>query len=105
MDALRVRQRSQRNVHGVRLRAHDADVLVYDISVSTRCGNFRASLSLGTVCALAPGLERRRVCVPFMDAGGRARPIPHVSWDEMVHRSWSVHHARNFGQVARVDAL
>jgi len=34
MTALCVRQRSQRDVHGVRLRAHDADVLVYDISVS-----------------------------------------------------------------------
>ena len=28
--ATRVRQRSQRNVQGVRLRSHDADVLVYD---------------------------------------------------------------------------
>ena len=33
--ATRVRQRSQRDVQGVRLRIHDADVLVYDISLST----------------------------------------------------------------------
>jgi len=46
MAALRVRQRSQRDVHGVRLRAHDADVLVYVISVGARCGNFRASVAL-----------------------------------------------------------
>jgi len=63
------------------------------------------SLSLGAVWALAPELEQRRVCVPFLDAGGHARPIPHVSWDAVVHRSWTAHHARNFGQVARVDAL
>ena len=44
MDAPRVRQRSQCDVHCVRLRAHDADVLVYDISVSTCCGIFRASV-------------------------------------------------------------
>ena len=42
MAASRVRQRSQRDVHGVRLRAHDADVLVYDISV-------RESLDLNAV--------------------------------------------------------
>jgi len=63
------------------------------------------SLSLGAVWALAPELERHRVCVPFLDAGGRARPILHVPWDAVVHRSWSAHHARKFGQVARVDAL
>jgi len=44
--APRVRQRIQRDVHGVRLRAHDTDVRVYDISVSTCCGNFRASVAL-----------------------------------------------------------
>ena len=38
--APRVRQRSQRDVQGVRLRDHNADVLVYDISVSTCCENF-----------------------------------------------------------------
>jgi len=41
-----VRQRSHRDVHGVRLKAHDVDVLVYDISVSRRCRNFRALLAL-----------------------------------------------------------
>ena len=46
MAALRVRQCSQHDVHGVHLRAHDADVLVYDISVSTRCGNFRVLAQL-----------------------------------------------------------
>ena len=33
--ATRVRQRSKRDVQGVRLSSHDADVLVYDISLST----------------------------------------------------------------------
>ena len=46
IGACGLRQRSQHDVHGVRLRAHDADVLVYDISISTRCGNFRASVAL-----------------------------------------------------------
>ena len=65
----------------------------------------RQWLSLVGCCVLAPGLERQGVCVPFLDAGGRAQPIPHVPWDAVVHRSWAAHHARNFGQVARVDAL
>jgi len=54
--ARRVRQRSQRDVHGVRLRAHDADVLVYDISVSTCCGNFRASVALSRWVLCGPSL-------------------------------------------------
>jgi len=54
--APRVRQRSQRYVHGVRLRAHDADVLVYDISVSTCCGNFRASVVLSRWVMCGPSL-------------------------------------------------
>jgi len=33
--ATRVRQRNQRDVQGVRLSSYDADVLVYDISLST----------------------------------------------------------------------
>ena len=100
----RVRQRSQSDVHGVRLRAHDADVRVYDISVNTCCGNFRASvvLSRWVMCGV---LERHRVCVPFLETGGRVRPILHVPWDAVVHRIWAAHHVRNFGQVARVDAL
>jgi len=44
ITAPRVRQRSQRDVHGVRLRAHNADVLVHDISVSTRCGEIPADI-------------------------------------------------------------
>ena len=44
--ATRVCQRSRRDVQGVRLRSHDADVLVYDISLSACCGNFRASVAL-----------------------------------------------------------
>jgi len=93
--APRVHQRIQRDVHGVRLRDH---VLRKFLCVS-------GSLSLGAVRVLAPGLERRRVCVPFLDAGGRTQPIPHVLWDAVVNRSWAAHHASNFGQVARVDAL
>ena len=54
--APRVRQRSQRDVHGVRLRAHDADVLVYDISVRTCCGNFRASVALSPWVLSGPSL-------------------------------------------------
>ena len=56
MAALCVRQRSQGDVHGVRLRAHNADVLVYNISVSTRCGNFRASVSLSHWLLCGPSL-------------------------------------------------
>jgi len=66
--APRVHQRSQRDVHGVRLRDH---MLRKFLCV---CG----SLSLGAVWVLAPGLERQGVCVPFLDAGGRAQPIPQV---------------------------
>jgi len=56
MAALRVRQHSQRDVHGVRLRAHNADVLVDDISVSTHCGNFRASVALSCWVLCGPSL-------------------------------------------------
>jgi len=56
MAALRMRQRNQRDVHGVRLRADNADVLVYDISVSTRCGNFRASVALSCWVLCGPSL-------------------------------------------------
>ena len=93
--APRMHQRSQRDVHGVRLRDH----------VLRKFPCVGGSLSLGAVWVLVPGLERRGVCVPFLDAGGRAQPIPHVPWDAVVHRSWAAHHARNFRQVARVDAL
>jgi len=56
MVALRVRQRSQCDVHNMRLRAHHAEVLVYDISVSTRCGNFRASVALSRWVLCGPSL-------------------------------------------------
>ena len=91
--APRVHQRSQRDVHGVRPRDH---VLRKFPCV---CG----SLSLGAVWVLAPGLERRGVCVPFLDAGGRARPVPYVPWNAVVLRSGATHRARNFGQAVRVD--
>ena len=45
------------------------------------------SLPVGAVWALVPGLERRRVCVPFLDAGGRPLPISHGPWDAMVHHN------------------
>ena len=54
--ATRVRQRSQRDVQGVRLRSQDADVLVYDISLSTCCGNFRASVALSRWVLCGPSL-------------------------------------------------
>ena len=54
--APRVRQRSQRDVQCVRLRDHDADVLVYDISVSTCCGNFRASVARSRWVLCGPSL-------------------------------------------------
>ena len=51
-----VRQCTQLDVHGVCLRTHDADVLVYDISVITYCGNFRASVSLSRWVLGGPSL-------------------------------------------------
>ena len=54
--APRVRERSQCDIHGVRLMAHDADVRVYDISVSTCCGNFRASVALSRWVLCGPSL-------------------------------------------------
>jgi len=56
MVAPRVHQRSQRDVHDLRLRAHDADILVYDISVSTCCGNFLASVALSRWVLCGPSL-------------------------------------------------
>ena len=47
---------AQSDVHGVRLRAHDADVPVYDISVGTSCGNFRASVTLSRWVLCGPSL-------------------------------------------------
>ena len=46
-----------------------------------------ASLSLGAVWTLSPELERRGVCVPFLDAGGHARPVrmsPGMRWYSAV---------------------
>jgi len=103
-----VRQRSQRDVHGVRLRAHDADVLVYDISVSTRCGNFRASVAFSRWVLCGPSLldwSDTEYAFLFWMQGGVPGQFRCVSWDAVVHCSWAAHHARNFGQVARVDAL
>ena len=49
--ATRVRQRSQRDVQGVRLRSHDADVLVYDISSARAVEiSVRRWLSLAGCC-------------------------------------------------------
>ena len=52
----RVCQHSQRNVHGARLRVHNVDVLVYDISVSTCCGIFSASVALSQWALRGPSL-------------------------------------------------
>ena len=54
--ATRLHQRSQYDVQGVRLRSHDADVLVYDISLRTCCGNFRASVALSRWVLCGPSL-------------------------------------------------
>ena len=93
--APRVHQRIQRDVHGVRLRDH----------VLRKFPCVGGSLSLGAVWVLVPGLERRGVCVPFLGAGGRVPPIPHVFWDVVVPCSWTTHRKRNFEQAARLDAL
>ena len=63
----RVHQRSQRDVHGVRLRDH--------VLRNFQCVG--GSVSLGAL-VLTPGLERLGVFIPLLDAGGRAQPIPHV---------------------------
>ena len=71
--ATRVRQRSQRDVQGVRLRSHDADVLVYDISLSSCCSWCRyvclcmifEGLTLASVCA---GCHRGTPCAPAQPA-------------------------------------
>jgi len=75
--APRVRQRSQRDVHeGSRCGRSCLRHFCYHVLRKFPCVG--GSLSLSAVWALAPGLERRRVRVPFLDAGGRARPILHV---------------------------
>jgi len=51
---------------------------------------------MGAVWTLSPELERRGVCVPFLDAGGRARPVPYVPRNAVVLRSGTTHRARNF---------
>ena len=84
--APRVRQRSQRDVHGVRLRAHDADVLVYDISVITCCGNSRASVALPQWVLCEPSLldwnDAEYAFLFWMQGGvsGQFRMSPGMRW-------------------------
>jgi len=81
--APRVRQRSQRDVHGVRLKDHHADVLFYDISVNTCCGNFRASSWLSLVgCCVGPRswTSATRSMRSFPGTGGHARMSPGMRW-------------------------
>jgi len=92
--APRVHQRIQRDVHGVCLKDPVVRKFPY----------ISGSVLLGAVWVLAPGLKRRGVCAPFLDAAGSTHSILHVLWDAVVHHSWAVHHARNFRQVARVDS-
>ena len=84
--APRVRQCSQHDVHGVCLRAHDADVLVYDISVSTCCGNFRASVALSRWVLCGPSLldwsDAEYAFLCWMQEGmpGQFRMSPGMRW-------------------------
>jgi len=80
------RVRSQCDVHCVRLRAHDADVLVYDISVSTLCENFRASMSLSRWVLCGPSLlgwiDAEYAFLFWMQGGvpGQFRMSPGMRW-------------------------
>ena len=56
ITAPRVRQRSQRDIQGVRLRDHNANVLVYDISAGTSCRNFHALVALSHWVLCGPSL-------------------------------------------------
>jgi len=84
--APRVRQRSQRDVQGVRLRDHDADVLVYNISVSTCCANFRASVALSRWMLCGPSLldwsDTEYAFLFWMQGGvpGQFRMSPGMRW-------------------------
>jgi len=86
ITAPRVRQRSQRDVQGVRLRDHDADVLVYNISVSTCCANFRASVALSRWVLCGPSLldwsDTEYVFLFCMQGGvpGQFRMSPGMRW-------------------------
>jgi len=70
--APRVRQCSQRDVQGVCLRDHDADVLVYDISVITSCRNFRASVALSRWVLCGPSLLDWSDAFLFSMQGGKS---------------------------------
>ena len=82
----RVRQRSQRDVHGVRLRAHNADVLVYNISVTMYCANFRASVALSRWVMCGPSLldwsDAEYVFLFWMQGGvsSQFRMSPGMRW-------------------------
>ena len=91
-----VRQRSQRDVQGVRLRDHNTDVLVYDISVSTCCGNFRALVAFSRWVLCGPSRldwSDAEYAFLFWMQGGMPGQFC-IPWDAVVHRSWAVHHAR-----------
>mmetsp|Transcript_25952 Transcript_25952/g.38130 ORF Transcript_25952/g.38130 Transcript_25952/m.38130 type:complete len:212 (-) Transcript_25952:190-825(-) len=84
--ATRVRQRSQRDVQGVRLRSHDADVLVYDswhtkiyfltcdgrCHILRRCSKEKQRRSLLACCQL-PSPPRRQLHV---EVGARPHLLP-----------------------------
>jgi len=86
ITAPRVRQHSQRDVHGVHLRAQNVDVLVYDISVSTCCGNFRASVALSRWVLCGPSLldwsDADYASLFWMQGGvpGQFRMSPGMRW-------------------------
>jgi len=108
--APRVRLRSQRDVQGVRLRNHYADVSRRHVLRKFPCVGGSRSLCavwLGVVCE-----SRRRTEISWSDAecaylfwmqGGVPGQFRMSPGNAVVH--WVIHRARNFGQAARVDRL
>jgi len=72
----------QCDVQGVRLRDHNADVLVYDISFSTCCGNFRASVGLIRWVSLLDWSDAEFAFLFWMQGGvpGQFRMSPGLRW-------------------------